>query len=197
MQLMHIYKIIGLCFLIVLGCAVNSHAYAKTETALTEETAPNAEDNAADSIVVGYVENVFVEAIDNKIKAKLDTGAKTSSIHAEIIEIKEYEEKGKKDDVIFKLIIDKEGNTKQMKYPVKRYVRIKKRDGGYFRRPVIEMNLCIAGVAIEEEVNLAERDVFIYDLLVGRNMLAKGHLAVDSSKAFTARPNCPSFETSE
>ena len=148
-------------------------------------------------VIVGYVENVYIDAIDNQIKAKLDTGAKTSSIHADIVEIKEYEEKDKKDDVIFRLVVDKDGTTKQMKYPVKRYVRIKKRGGGHFRRPVIDMAYCIAGVRIEGEVNLAERDGFLYDLLIGRNMLKQGALIVDPSKTFTARPNCPTLEPSE
>ena len=41
---------------------------------------------------------------------------------------------------------------------------------------------------VEEEVNLSDRDTFLYDLLIGRNMLVKGRLVVDSSLTFTAKP---------
>ncbi len=136
-------------------------------------------------IIVGYVENVEIEDIQTKIKAKLDTGAQTSSIHANIIEQNE-------DDVIFEIVSDDENvENKNIKKPIERFVRIKKkRNDGFIRRPVVKMTFCIAGQRVTEEVNLAERDGFNYDLLIGRNMLEKGMLVVDVSKTFTSKPNC-------
>jgi hypothetical protein len=59
------------------------------------------------------------------------------------------------------------------------------------------MRLCVAGQWIEEEVNLADRDDFNYPVLIGRNLLQKGGLVVDSSKTFTADPSCPAEEAQQ
>ena len=45
-------------------------------------------------IIAGWIENVEIESLDAKFKAKLDTGARTSSIHA--TDIKEFKRDGKK-----------------------------------------------------------------------------------------------------
>lgn len=142
-------------------------------------------DKAEKRIIVGYVENVEIEDIETEIKAKLDTGARTSSIHANIIEENE-------DNVIFEIVSDDENvEGKNIKRPIERFVKIKKKNNaGFIRRPVVNMTFCIAGQRVEEEVNLSERDGFNYDLLIGRNMLEKAMLIVDVSKTFTSKPNC-------
>ena len=69
---------------------------------------------------------------------------------------------------------DKTRSKKKLKKKIERYVRIKKKHSeDFIRRPVVKMEFCIAGIIMEDEVNLAERDSFIYDLLIGRNMLEK------------------------
>ena len=139
-------------------------------------------------VIIGYVENVRVKDVDAVIKAKLDTGAATSSIHVDIIEEDD-------DFVVFEIVAEKAEDTKKLKKEIVRHVRIKKKGGDdHIRRPVVEMTFCIAGQLVKEEVNLADRDGFIYDLLIGRNMLEKALLIVDVSKTFTGRPNCPADE---
>jgi len=140
-------------------------------------------------VIIGYVENVRVKDVDSVIKAKLDTGAATSSIHVDIIEEDE-------DYVVFEIEAEAtKDNTKKLKKKIARHVRIKKKGGDdHIRRPVVKMTFCIAGQLVEEEVNLADRDGFNYDLLIGRNMLEKALLIVDVSKTFTGRPNCPAEE---
>lgn len=145
-------------------------------------------------IIVGGVENVRIDEVDAVITAKLDTGAKTSSINAKIIEqADEY--------VVFEIVFkDKEIERVKLKKKIERIVRIKRKnsnDGGgdednskTIRRPVVIMEFCIAGQLIECEVNLANRSNLKHDLLIGRNMLEKGQLVVDVSKSFTTNPNC-------
>ena len=144
-------------------------------------------------IIVGGVENVRIVELDTVISAKLDTGAKTSSINARIIEqTDEY--------VVFAIISkDKETDNAKLKKKIERIVRIKKKNSNddadndnseTIRRPVVLMKFCIAGQLIEGEVNLANRSNLNHDLLIGRNMLEKGQLVVDVSKAFTTNPNC-------
>jgi hypothetical protein len=165
------FKKCGLCFLLSLPL----FATAKS-------------DNKAKRIIVGYVENTKIDYLDFEIKAKLDSGAKTSSIHAEILEVK-----GKKSDekqsVVFTIKTDK-GKSKNFHKPIKRWTKIKKKKGGHIKRPVIEMGFCIAGQYIHGEVNLADRENYIYDALIGRNTLIKGQLIIDPSKTFTSNAIC-------
>jgi hypothetical protein len=144
--------------------------------------------------VVGWVENIRIQDVDMKLKAKMDTGAETSSIDAEIIEVRKVEKRRKghtSDRVVFSML-DDDGQTKRIfERDIVRYVRIKKKGGGYIRRPVVEMRFCIAGRIANEEVNLANREGFIYPVLVGRNMMGHTKLYIDPSRTYLTRPNCP------
>ncbi|MEM9922949.1 MAG: RimK/LysX family protein [Cyanobacteria bacterium P01_D01_bin.50] len=144
--------------------------------------------NQADVQTVGWIENGKIPGIGKDIKFKLDTGAKTTSINAEILE--KPDDKSESGGMIKFKYLNTEGITKVFERPVERWVRIKDGEGGYFRRPVVRMKFCIARRWIEEEVNLADRDDFNYSVLIGRNMLKKGKLAVSSGESFTAKPNC-------
>lgn len=148
--------------------------------------------------IVGYLEKVNIPAVSLTMKAKLDTGATTSSINANIIDIPEKDafDNKAKDEAMFVTfsIVNDDKETKNLKKEIVRFVNIKKKEGGLVTRPVIEMTFCIAGQLVKEEVNLSQREEFNYDVLVGRNMLSKARLLIDSSNQFTARPNCAQAE---
>ncbi len=148
-------------------------------------------------VIMGWVENVQIDALGVELKAKLDTGAKTSSMRAEIVRVIEPEKKGQKRRVIFQ-VEGADGKTVTLERKLVRWVRIKSRKGGEFhRRPVVEMDYCIAGRRVHAEVNLAPRADFIYPILIGRNMLRAGHIIVDPSRTFTANSLCPAAEAKE
>ena len=141
---------------------------------------------------VGWVEEIAISEVGSVVKAKLDTGATTSSIDAEIIDIRktgEHTEKTTGDTVVFSVAMEK-GGEKTFEREVNRYVRIKTKEGSYIRRPVITMGFCIAGRMINEEVNLANREGFIYPVLVGRNMMTHADLVIDAGKTFLTKPTC-------
>ncbi|MEM7761713.1 MAG: RimK/LysX family protein [Cyanobacteria bacterium P01_A01_bin.40] len=142
-----------------------------------------ASDSAAATKVVGWIENGKITGIEENIKFKLDTGATTSSINAEILE--QPDQKTESGGMIKFRYQDEAGISKVYELPVKRWVKIESRTKDYIRRPVVRMKMCVAGRWIEEEVNLSDRDEFNYSVLVGRNMLKKGKLAIDSAKTFT------------
>ncbi|MGB3759445.1 MAG: RimK/LysX family protein [Rivularia sp. (in: cyanobacteria)] len=144
--------------------------------------------NEADIKTVGWVENGKISGIEKDIKFKLDTGAKTTSINAEILE--KPDDKSESGGMVKFRYTNTEGVTKIFERPVERWVKIK----GEERRAVVRMKFCIAGRWIEEEANLAERDDFNYSILVGRNMLKKGKFAVNSAESFTAKSNCKAEE---
>lgn len=141
---------------------------------------------------IGWVEKAKILGVEKEVDVKLDTGATTTSINAEILE--EPEEDSESGGMIKFRFTNGEGTKEVFERPIVRWVRIKSRYGRDLRRPVVEMKFCIAGRWIEEEVNLAERDDFNYPVLIGRNMLEKGKFAVDSSQTFTKEPSCPTEE---
>ncbi|MBY0355056.1 MAG: RimK/LysX family protein [Rickettsiales bacterium] len=164
----------------------------------------HAEEQKDDKIVVGWVENVYLESLDSKFQAKLDTGAKTSSLGADIIDVVEYTDKIIEENkrskkpalhsavgrIIF-MVPDAKGVKKTLERDIIRWVRIKRKgNAGFIRRPVVHMRFCLAGHVIEDEVNLAVRDRFIYPVLIGRNMLEKGRLVVDAAQTLTAKASC-------
>lgn len=153
--------------------------------------------NARDISVIGWVERVHLDDIDASFPAKMDTGAKTSSIDAEIMKLVEPKEKkrGEHGFAVFS-VKDDNGKPYVLKRKITRWVRIKKKaeKAGFVRRPVVRMSFCIADRLIEDEVNLADRETFLYPVLVGRNMLAKAELAVDVGHTFTSKPICTSHK---
>lgn len=184
-----------------LALALSLVIWALGITAVRAQSGPNIE-----KLTVGWVESLYVEAIDTHFMAKLDTGAKTSSIGADVIDIVEYTPappphrapgqehpgEGVAGRIIF-AIEDEEGRRKTLERDIIRFARIKKKgNAGFIRRPVVRMRFCLAGRVIEDEVNLAVRDRFIYPVLIGRNMLEKGGLVVDAARMTTAPSTCPS-----
>lgn len=157
------------------------------ELPVTKKTVQKTKDTEKDTLkVMGWVERIKVGETESKVKAKLDSGAKTSSIHAEII--KTYKKEGY-ERVVYRVYVE-ENMEEMFDSPIIRWVRIKKKDEeGYIRRPVIKMKFCIDNTWLEDEVNLADRGQFIYPVLIGRNML-HNKIIVDSSKILTTDPQC-------
>jgi hypothetical protein len=144
---------------------------------------------AEQQTIMGWVENVYVESINSQFKAKLDTGATTSSMRATVLNV--LDEKDEKlARVVFQVENDK-GEINTLERKLARFVKIKMRNGAAQNRPVVEMDFCIAGRHVVGEVNLAPRQDFIYPVLIGRNMLESAGVIVDSSRTYTAPAHCP------
>ena len=136
-------------------------------------------DDSAVAQTVGWAENIRMTGVGSSLDAKFDTGATTTSLNAEILE-KPGDDVESGGIVKFNFV-DAEGNKTLFERPLERWVKIVGDD----RRPVVKMNLCLAGKWIEGEANLSNREDLDYAILVGRNMLKKGRLAVSSADAFT------------
>ena len=137
---------------------------------------------------IGWVENVCIGDLELKLKAKLDTGASTSSVNADIIKIVKRGDKR----FVFYRIVDGDLKSDVIEAQLTRYTLIKPKmeDNDKIRRPVVMTEFRIGNRVIREEVNLANREHFAYPLLIGRNVL-RNHFAVDSSKTFSIRTHCP------
>ncbi|MCA8887991.1 MAG: ATP-dependent zinc protease [Parvularculaceae bacterium] len=166
---------------------------AASEETAVEETAADGGGDAAveargDAVRLGYVEDAAVGAKKLAMKAKLDTGADTSSIHA--YDVRLYT-RGEKDNWVTFRLIGKDGRTIRYDQNVIRFVHIKAKRGGTIRRPVIHLPLCVGGVTGLAEINLADRGEFEYDILIGREFLAH-RIVVDSGRTFAAEQSCES-----
>ena len=140
--------------------------------------------------LVGWVEKVKLEDVDIVLKARMDTGAGLSSVDAEIVKIVPSAGKGKPERIIFQ-VKDDNNVTKTLEREIIDWVNIKKKgEGGFIRRPVVRMDLCLGGKQIEGRVNLADRANFLYPLLVGRNILKVGNFLIDPNQTFTHAPGC-------
>ncbi len=144
--------------------------------------------------IFGWVERVVLSSEGFSVKAKLDTGARTSSLDARNIEMFEHDgEKMVRFDV---LDPDSEKYVTLERHLV-RTVRIRQHeDGEEDLRPVVKMTLCVGHHAQRVEVNLVDRSEFIYPLLIGRTAM-RGAIIVDPALSFTSRPLCSREEMSE
>jgi hypothetical protein len=135
--------------------------------------------------VAGWVERVSIFPGNLNIKAKLDTGARHSSLNAKHIE--EFERDGTT-WVRFELKNWK-GRMERFEAAVVRMATIKQHDADSVNRPVIHLGICLGTVYKKVEVNLEDRSKFNYQLLIGRSYL-KNSFLVDASATFTLKPNC-------
>lgn len=143
--------------------------------------------------VYGWLQTVQMATGGEPIKftAKLDTGAKSSSLHALDIEFFERDEqtwvgftlawKNSKGRVVIP--------HTRLERPLITETQIRRHSGGPEARPVVEMPICLDGSLRKMQVNLVDRTGFRYPLLIGREQMA-GKLIVDPSQTFVRPPKC-------
>ena len=134
---------------------------------------------------IGWRERVKLLDFDNSIiKAKMDTGARTSSLHA--THISESDESGKK-YVTFRLKnIGDDTKYKFFKSELKEWRIVKNSGGDEEYRPVINTKVRIAKRTMKIELTLTQRSRMSYDMLIGRTALRKKFL-IDSGKSYSTK----------
>ncbi|MCF7506434.1 MULTISPECIES: ATP-dependent zinc protease [Vibrio] len=117
-------------------------------------------------LILGEEEWVFVPGLKEAFKARVDTGATTSSISA--VDIVDFERDGK-DWVKFK--IEHDGiTTEEVSLPVERWVKIKQSSAeGTQRRAVVVAAIQIGDLKDKTEFTLADRTHLSFPLLLGRS----------------------------
>lgn len=169
---------------------ISAISFLLTAMAAAPALADDVDASRGDPIALGYLEDVTVGSLGLAMKGKLDTGADTSSVHARDVEI--YK-RGKRDNWVRFRLIGKDGRAIRYDQNVIRFALIKTKTGGTIRRPVIHLPLCVGGKKGLAEINLADREDFEYDILIGREFLAH-RILVDPSQTFVSEDGC---ETSD
>jgi hypothetical protein len=138
--------------------------------------------------ILGWVENAQLPALGMKLKAKLDSGAETSSLDARII--KKFRKDGRR-WVRFAVTDRETGEEFVVVRERTRTIGVVQHDGSRQNRPVVTMTVCIAGQVLETEVSLIDRSAFIYPLLLGRSTLESFAL-IDPGSTFLGKSDCNS-----
>jgi hypothetical protein len=116
------------------------------------------------------------------IKAKLDTGAHTSALHAH--KIKSFEQDGE-EWVRFRVRPWQKSSEDEtvVELPVHDRRRIRSSNGEVQERYVVKMHLILVREEFNVEVTLTNRDSMGFRMLIGRQALARG-FDVTSSRSF-------------
>ena len=131
--------------------------------------------------IVGAVEWARVEPAGLWLESRIDTGADTTSMHAEEIQL--IEKDGKR-YVSFVLIDALTGSRYPQELRLRRRVLIKQSEGPDQRRYVVRMWVTLGETRSRIDVNLTDRANFEYPLLIGRNFLTDT-MIVDVSRHHT------------
>lgn len=138
-----------------------------------------------EKVTIGWVEKIRIYPAELVFNAKVDTGARNSSIHAKNIE--DFERDGQA-WVRFDVVNQKEESV-TLELPLLRQATIKRHFGKRQYRHVVMLGICLGNIYKETEVTLVDREGFLYDMLLGRSYL-KGNFIIDLSETFTSSPTC-------
>jgi len=123
----------------------------------------------ADKLVIGEIENVKIEPPGRAFKARIDTGAAGTSIHAS--QIIAFERDGR-DWVRFQIDHPSIEAPITIERPVARTVLIKQASTETReRRLVVKMTITLGSMSEQIDVSLSERATMTYPVLIGRNFL--------------------------
>ena len=135
-------------------------------------------DADANKRIVGATEMVFVEDANLSFKARVDSGAKTSSIHAENIEV-DFSGDPRGKTISFD-VVTKEGLSRKIETRVSSVITVRTSESAEYRYVVwLTMKWNDSKKAVR--VTLNDREKMEYHLLLGRNWL-QGDFVVDVDK---------------
>ena len=166
--------------LVATGC-LQSNQPDETLPIEAVETQGDAElqDDSPSLAVFGEIETVRFPPHETGYEARIDTGAKTSSLHA--VSIEPFLQDGEQ-WVRFQLVGRGELEPVEFVRPVTRTAVIRKSGGVSTERYVAAMTLQIGELVMDREFTLANRENMDFAVLIGRNVL-DGVAVVDVSQA--------------
>ena len=137
------------------------------------------ESQTAGKLLVGELEEVWLENLQLALPARIDTGAETASLDARNIEV--FERDGRR-WVRFEILHPVTGEPLPMERRLKRMVSIIQANSpDAERRAVIKLGITIGHISQTAEFTLSDRSHLDYQVLVGRNIL-QDVMVVDVSR---------------
>lgn len=131
-----------------------------------------------EKVLIGRIEWVSLPELKLKHKARIDTGAKTTSMHA--VNIEETEQRG---ELFVKFqTVDADGKTVEIVRKVETSQKVSNTSGFVSKRYVIKEKIKLGSIEREVLINLNDRSKMDYKFLVGRNLLL-GRFIVDVARS--------------
>lgn len=134
-------------------------------------------------VLIGWREWLALPALNvDRIKAKVDTGARTSALHAEQVT---YVRRRGQTMVQFVVIAGRDSAKppEVVQAPLLEERRVRSSNGKEELRPVIETVVRLGTQEWSIEVTLTRRDQMGFPMLLGRQAL-KGHAVVEPGRSF-------------
>jgi len=139
-----------------------------------------------DLVILGWVERVYLTDPGFQLKAKLDSGAETSSMDARIV--KKFRQGGKR-WVRFAITDPRTGEEHVLLRERVRTIGVVQHEGSNQVRPTVIMEMCIGDRLLDVEVSLIDRSEFSYHLLLGRRAL-RSFALIDPGNTYLNEPRC-------
>lgn len=163
----------------VIGCILLTLLTTQNSAFADSKDKQDRDSEIQEKVILGWLEHVWLKPWNIKTKAKLDTGAKTSSLHAKNIE---YFEKDGERWVRFqfgsstklkpaKYQPGKSDKVVTVEAPLYRTVMIKQHKRSSVERPVIMLSFLMGGEEYKAQFTLTDRSKFLYPVLLGRRFL--------------------------
>lgn len=133
--------------------------------------------------VIGWREWVGLPELGiETIKAKVDTGARTSSLHA--LDVEELERDGVR-MVRFRIHPDQHDDARvvEAEAPLCDHRRVTPSSGRPEMRPVVLATLTLCGLRFQAELTLTRRDAMGFRMLLGREA-TRGRFVVDPARSY-------------
>lgn len=133
---------------------------------------------------LGWREWVSLPELGVRLKCKVDTGARSSALHA--FHVEEFKRDGAR-WVRFGLHPEQQSTEKELwcEAPVLDMRRVRDSGGHVTRRYFIRTQICVAGQQYPIELSLTRRDNMRFRMLLGREAL-KGRFLVDAGRSYLA-----------
>lgn len=135
---------------------------------------------------IGWRETVALPDLGiSRLRAKIDTGARTSALHA--VDLVPIEREGRP-WIEFNVPLTGEPRTKRYAAPIEDEREIKNTSGTPERRYVVKLVLVMGKRHWHIDVSLADREQMKFDMILGRTAIRGRKLVVDPGKSFLAGP---------